>query len=221
MTEHTDAITAKPGPRSSLRVQVLLYDGCDELDAIAPFEVLQMAARLTGFRVELVTQDGAEEVTASKGLKVRPGGGRLSVEGRPDVLVVPGGNWIDRGPSGARAEAERGVIPAMLAELHRAGTVLAAVCTGAMLLSAAGLLKGRPAVTHHGALEELRAQGAVVVRARVVDDGDVITAGGITSGLDLALWLVERFAGAEVAHAVEQRLEYERRGVVWRRRSGA
>jgi transcriptional regulator GlxA family with amidase domain len=221
MTEHTDAVAGQPNPRSRLRIQVLLYDGCDELDAIAPFEVLQMAARRVDFQVALVTQDGAEEITASKGLKVRPGGGRLSVAGRPDVLVVPGGNWIDRGPIGARVEAERGVIPAILAELHRAGTVLAAVCTGAMLLSAAGLLKGRPAVTHHGALEDLRAQGAVVVRARVVDDGDVITAGGITSGLDLALWLVERFAGPEVAHAVEQRLEYERRGVVWRRDSGS
>jgi transcriptional regulator GlxA family with amidase domain len=205
---------------AGLRVQVLLYDGCDELDAIAPFEVLRMAARHTGWRVEVVTQDGAEEITTSKGLKVRPGC-RLNMTERPDLLVVPGGNWIDRGATGALAEAERGVIPAALAELHRAGTILAAVCTGSMLLATAGLLKGRPAVTHHGALDDLKVHGATVVRARVVDDGDVITAGGVTSGLDLALWLIERFAGAELAHSLEQRLEYERRGVVWRRDPGA
>jgi transcriptional regulator GlxA family with amidase domain len=133
------------------------------------------------------------------------------------VVIVPGGGWIDRSPQGARAEAQRGVLPAVLAELHRGGTVVASVCTGAMLVAAAGLLKGRPAVTHHGALDDLRAAGAEAVRARVVDAGDVVTAGGVTSGLDLALWLVERFAGPVVAHAVEEELEYEHRGVVWRR----
>ena len=101
--------------------------------------------------------------------------------------------------------------------MHNDGVILASVCTGAMLLATAGVLTGRPAVTHHGAIDDLQAAGARVVRARVVDDGNVITAGGITSGLDLALWIVERFVGAETAHAVEEGLEYERRGVVWRR----
>ncbi len=200
-----------------MRFQVLLYDGFDELDAIAPFEVLRIAAGSAGWQVDLVTRDGAEEVSAARGLKVRTGGVRLAEANRPDVLVVPGGGWVDRAPQGARAEALCGELPAVLAELHRTGTVLAAVCTGGMLLATAGLLRGRPAVTHHGALDDLRAAGAEVVRARVVDDGDVVTAGGITSGLDLALWLVERFAGPAAAHAVEERLEYERRGVVWRR----
>jgi transcriptional regulator GlxA family with amidase domain len=86
-----------------------------------------------------------------------------------------------------------------------------------MLLAAAGLTKERPATTHHLAREGLRAQGAEVYDARVVDDGDVLTSAGVTSGLDLALWLVERFASPALAHAVERRLEYERRGVVWRR----
>ena len=71
-------------------------------------------------------------------------------------------------------------------------------------------------MTHHFALAELAELGADLTEARVVDDGDVLTAGGVTSGLDLALWLTERFAGASVAAAVERRLEYERRGVVWR-----
>jgi len=101
--------------------------------------------------------------------------------------------------------------------LHAAGTIVAGVRTGAMLPAAAGLTKERPATTHHLAREELRALGAEVYDARVVDDGDVLTSAGVTSGLDLALWLVERFAGSALAHAVERRLEYERRGVVWRR----
>ncbi|MFI6079445.1 DJ-1/PfpI family protein [Streptomyces sp. NPDC051217] len=75
------------------------------------------------------------------------------------------------------------------------------ICTGVMVLSAAGLAKGRNATTHAGAKADLAAQGATVINARVVDDGDLITGGGITSGLDVALWLVERFVGAELGAA--------------------
>jgi transcriptional regulator GlxA family with amidase domain len=81
-----------------------------------------------------------------------------------------------------------------------------------MLLARAGILAGRPAVTHATALEDLRADGADVrPGARVVDDGDILTAGGVTSGLDLALHLVERYRGAEVADVAERLLEHERR----------
>jgi transcriptional regulator GlxA family with amidase domain len=86
-----------------------------------------------------------------------------------------------------------------------------------MLVAAAGLLSGRPAITHHGAIEDLKATGAEIVKARVVDEGDIITAGGITSGLELALWLLERYFTPETAHKIETMLEYERRGTVWRR----
>jgi transcriptional regulator GlxA family with amidase domain len=199
-----------------MRVEVVVYDGIDELDAIVPFEVLQSAALIDGadIEVKLVTLDGAEEVTAAHGLRLIPDG-RLGE--RPDVLIVPGGGWNSRAPRGAWAEFQRGELPAAIAELHQAGTTVAAVCTGAMLVAAGGLTKGRPAVTHHLALEELKDSGAEVVEARVVDDGDLVTAGGVTSGLDLALWLLERHFGARIASAVEGRLEHERRGVVWRR----
>lgn len=201
-------------------VQIVLFAGFDELDAIAPYEVLARAAELgADLRVEFVTVGGAPEVAAYFDLKVRPGG-RLGEGTRPDVVIVPGGGWNHRGPLGARAEAERGALPRALAELHAQGVTLAGVCTGGMLLAAAGVLRGRPATTHHLALEELRAAGAEVIHARVVDDGDVVTAGGVTSGLDLALWLVERFAGPGIAAAVEDRMEYERRGTVWRRVEG-
>jgi transcriptional regulator GlxA family with amidase domain len=85
-----------------------------------------------------------------------------------------------------------------------------------MLVAQAGLLKGRPAITHHVAVEELRAIGAEIVNARVVDDGNIVTSAGVTSGLDLTLWLIERYFNAQIAHEVEQELDYERRGTVWR-----
>jgi transcriptional regulator GlxA family with amidase domain len=198
-----------------MNVQIVIFNGFDELDAIAPHEVWHMARELKPeVEVQLVTLDGAKDITASNGLRVQAQG-QLAAK-RPDILVVPGGGWITRSPMGAWAEAQRGALTAKIAQLHREGVVMASVCTGAMLLSAAGLLKNRPATTNRGALDDLAAAGARVVRARVVDDGDVITAGGITSGLDLTLWLVERFLGAEIAHTVEERLEYERRGTVWR-----
>jgi transcriptional regulator GlxA family with amidase domain len=83
-------------------------------------------------------------------------------------------------------------------------------------LRSTGLLRGRHATTHHAAIAELRQAGAEVINARVVDDGDIITAGGVTSGLDLAFWLVERYFGPAIAVDIEQRLEYQRRGTVWR-----
>jgi transcriptional regulator GlxA family with amidase domain len=85
-----------------------------------------------------------------------------------------------------------------------------------MVLARAGVLDGRPAVTHASALDELRATDARVVEARVVDDGDVVTAGGVTSGLDLAVHLVEREFGEAVADAVTTTMEYEPRGEVYR-----
>lgn len=199
-----------------MNVQILIFDGFDELDAIGPYEIWRMAADVQPkFSVLLVSLDGAREITAANGLHVRAEA-KLAAT-RPDLVVVPGGGWLNRALAGAWAEAQRGSIPTTLAQLHREATTLASVCTGAMLLAAAGLLKDRPATTNHAAVEELRAMGARVISARVVDDGDIVTAGGITCGLDLTLWLVERFAGAEIAHVLEQHLEYERRGTVWKR----
>ena len=197
-----------------MHFQILIFDGFDELDALAPYEVLHNA-KSAGAQVELVSVDGAAEITANHGLRFRPAG-RLDPQQPPDVVIVPGGGWVGRLPKGTRAEAERGAIPKLLSALYQGGTTVAAVCTGAMLLAAAGMLRGRPAITHHGAIVDLETAGAVIVRARVVDDGRIITSGGVTSGLDLALWLVERHYGPQVAHKVETQMEYERRGTVWR-----
>ncbi len=199
-----------------MNVQIVIFNGFDELDAIGPHEIWHMAKDLKpDVEIQLVTADGSKEITASNGLRVQVEGQLAAT--RPDILVVPGGGWMGRSPAGAWAEAQRGALPAKIAQLHREGVIMASVCTGAMLLSAAGLLKNRPATTNRGALDELAAAGAQVVRARVVDDDDIITAGGITSGLDLSLWMVERFLSPKIAHTLEERLEYERRGTVWKR----
>jgi len=196
-------------------IAVLVYDGFDELDAVGPFEAFEMAADDGApFDVSLVTVAERASVTAAHGLRIDPDG-VLSADDPPDLLVVPGGGWNDRRERGAWAEAERGTVPDAVATAHAAGATVASVCTGGMLLSRAGLLRGRPAVTHSGALDDLRATDADVVEARVVDDGDVVTAGGITSGLDLALRLIERLADREIAEGVARRLEYDRRDDVW------
>jgi transcriptional regulator GlxA family with amidase domain len=200
-----------------MRFQILIFDGFDELDAIAPYEVLSNAVKTkAGDSVELVTMEAVGEITGDHGLRIRPSG-QLDLKHTPEVLVVPGGGWIDRSPKGAYAEALRGVIPQAIKSLHESGTICAAVCTGAMLLAAAGILKGRPATTHHGAFADLKDAGAELIHARVVDDGNIITAGGVTSGLDLALWLVERFYDPRVAQKIEIQMEHERRGTVWRK----
>jgi transcriptional regulator GlxA family with amidase domain len=193
-----------------MKVAIVIYDGFDELDAVGPYEVLRNAARARAeLSVELVTREPAEAVTASHGLEVVPQG---VLDGSHDLVIVPGGGWADRAEAGAWAEARRGDLPEALARVRAGGAAMASVCTGAMLLAAAGLTAGRRATTHHSAQGELAEHGAVVVPERVVDDGDLVTAGGVTAGIDLALWLVEREWGARLAEAIAREMEHERVG---------
>ena len=194
----------------STRIAIVVGEGVDELDAIGPYEVLTNATKLgADVAVRLVTLDGAGEVRGSHGLVFRTQG---RLEGTPDVVVVPGGGWNDRSEHGAWSQAERGGLPQRLTELAGGGALLASVCTGGMILATAGLLDGRRAITHQGAVAELAERGAEVVDARVVDDGDIVTAGGVTSGLDLALHLVERLFGEEIADKVAEEMEHSRVG---------
>jgi transcriptional regulator GlxA family with amidase domain len=194
-----------------MRIEIPLYDGFDEVDAIAPFEALANAATaVDALEVALVGAHEAGEVVGSHGA-------RLTVDtvlsDAADLVLVPGGGWISGG--GVRREHDAGILPARLRELHGAGTAMASVCTGAMLLAKAGITDGRPATTHRAALDDLDAAGALVDReARVVDDGDLLTCGGVTSGLDLALHLVEREWGAQLAGGIATLMEHERRGAV-------
>ena len=188
-------------------VDVLLYDGLDELDAVGPFEILAAA----GMTPRTVAVNASRPVTGSHGLRI----GVDAVLGTPPtLLVVPGGGWAsDAG--GVRTVIRDGTIPAWILECHAAGTVIAAVCTGGLIVASTGLLEGRPAVTHHLGLDGLRTMGADVrPDARVIDDGELLTCGGVTSGLDLAMHLVERYLGADAATAAAERIEHERRGPV-------
>ncbi|MDA0180767.1 DJ-1/PfpI family protein [Solirubrobacter phytolaccae] len=179
-----------------MTIEILLFDGFDDLDAFGPFEVFRTAGRDTRY----VTVEPVERVTSSHGTTVVPHG----VLGDPDLLVIPGGGWSDRAAGGAYLEAQRGVIGAKLVERHAAGRRIASVCTGAMLLAEAGLLTGRRAITHHTAIEDLRAAGADVAEdARYVDEGDIVTAGGVTSGIDMALYLL-----GDDADAVRREIEW-------------
>jgi transcriptional regulator GlxA family with amidase domain len=204
----------------AMRIEIVVFDGFDELDAIGPFEVLRLAATevVKDLDVGLVGELGGGEITASYGLKLTVDGG---LSGDADMVIVPGGGWNDATPDappqGARAVVARGVLPRRLAELHEGGTRMGSVCTGAMLLDAAGLTKGRPATTHCGAIDELRAHGADIKEGyRVVDDGDLITAGGVTSGIDMALYLVEREWGERLADGIAKEMEIKRDRRVWR-----
>ncbi|MCU4971882.1 DJ-1/PfpI family protein [Halobacteria archaeon AArc-m2/3/4] len=194
---------------------IVCFDGFDELDAIGPYEVLENGARAGGsVETRLMTLEPTDRVTASHGLRIEPDG-VLEDPDSPDLdlLLVPGGGWADGG--GVRTVVADGRLPDLVAQLYANGTTVASVCTGAMVLADAGLLEGRPATTHHDAVADLEAH-ADVVDARVVDDGDVLTAGGVTAGIDLALWLLEREFGADVAQRVAREMEHERRGEVVR-----
>jgi putative intracellular protease/amidase len=184
----------------TMNAEILLFDGFDELDAFGPFEGLADAID-TAF----VTLEGAREVTSARGVAVRAA---RQIGVRPDILIVPGGGWMDGRPQGVRREVGRGDIAAAIAARHAAGTTVASVCTGAILLAEAGVLDGRRATTNPEALGDLRDRGTVdVVAARVVDDGDVLTAGAPSCGLDLAIRLLERFGGAGSADAAARDLQ--------------
>lgn len=199
-------------PEDSESIAIVLFDGFDELDAIGPYEVLSLAAgQGANLSVELVTLESRTQVEANNGLKVIPDG---TLTDNADTIIVPGGGWNSRAEQSAWAEVQKGDLPKAIAEYHYSGKTIAGVCTGGMIMAAGEFLENRPAITHHGAIEDLREYGVTVVDARVVDDGDVITAGGVTSGLDLALWLVERMAGQDLANDVAGILEYERRGKI-------
>jgi transcriptional regulator GlxA family with amidase domain len=198
----------KPAPRDHLpmRIEIPLYPGFDEVDAIAPFEVLSNAEyAIEDLTVELVGAYGPGEVVAAHGARFLCAEG---LTGAADLVLVPGGGWVRGG--GVRDAYEDGRLAATLKTLHADGVAMASVCTGALLLAQAGITDGRPATTHRAALDALEERGALVDReARVVDDGDLLTCGGVTSGLDLAVHLVEREWGAELAGQIARLMEHE------------
>ncbi|MED3398406.1 DJ-1/PfpI family protein [Bacillus wiedmannii] len=199
-----------------MKIQIVLFDGFGELVSFASFEVLKRAIEEGApFTVELVSSVQKQEVTTSFGVTVKLHD-FLRMDNRPDLLIVPGGGWNHKAEHGARKEAELGTLTKIIREMHNEGTIVAGVCTGGMLLATSGILNDKKATMHHLAQSEMSEYGAEFLPYRIVDQGNVITARGVTSGLDLALWITEKFASPKIAAAVEYRMEYERRGVVWK-----
>jgi putative intracellular protease/amidase len=180
-----------------VEIAFLLFDGITPLDAIGPFEIL---GRLPGAKAKMVGK--------RKG-QVRTRGGSLAMTAdyslsevmRPDILLVPGG-------AGADAMAEDKEVTDWVAKAHEMTTWTTSVCTGALILGGAGVLKGIKATTHWRAMEDLKKYGAMPVRDRVVRQGKVVTAAGVSSGLDMALMLAAEIAGDEVAKAIQLGIEY-------------
>lgn len=187
-------------------VGIVLFDDVEELDAVGPWEVLAawvLAHPEDGWTVTSMSVDGGS-VRGAKGLTVQP---HSSFADAPplDVLLYPGGR-------GTRAHVTDEARLEWLRHQREVVPLVTSVCTGALVLAAAGLLHGRPATTHWGSLEALAALDPTIdVRPdeRFVDDGDVVTAAGVSAGIDMALHLVARLAGTDRAREVRRQIQYD------------
>ncbi|MDT7620713.1 MAG: hypothetical protein QOF99_1614 [Pseudonocardiales bacterium] len=181
-----------------MRIAILLFDRFTALDAVGPYEVL---SRLPGAetvfvaeRTGPVTNDvGSLSIVATATLAQTP---------RPDVVVVPGG------PGQAELMTD-GPVHEWLRAADATSTWTTSVCTGSLILAAAGLLAGRRATTHWLAVEQLPALGATPADERVVIDGKYVTAAGVSAGIDMGLTLAGRIAGDEVAQLIQLGIEYD------------
>lgn len=190
---------------NGMSVGVLVFDDAEELDVAGPFEVLTAWSQRSALspRVSTFSRDGAG-VRLANGLRLVPDRSADDV-GPLHVLVHPGG----RGTRALVADREH---LAWLRGLRARTPVVASVCTGSLVLAAAGLLAGRPATTHWAHYDDLAEIDPSVVldtEARFVDDGDVVTSAGISAGIDMALHLVARLDGDDAARAVRRQLQYD------------
>ena len=184
------------------RIAIALWDGVEELDFAGPYEVLTAWSRMSERHVTVTSasRDGAT-VTCSHGLKVVPDVSFDAV-GDLDLFVMPGGN--------TRPLLDDGEFIASVRRFADGGALMASVCTGAFVFQKAGLLEGRRAATHWSAVENLEALGVDVDRdARFVDEGMVVTAAGVSAGIDMALHLVARLESDEMSAAVRRYIQYE------------
>ncbi len=184
------------------RIGIAIWDGVEELDFAGPYEVLtawsRQSERPVTVRLIAATLD---PVTCAHGLRVLPDIAWSDGE-RFDLFLLPGGDTRPLQADDAFLQRLR--------DLAAGGALMTSVCTGALVYAKAGLLDGRPATTHWGALERLRAFDVQVdADARFVDDGNVITSAGVSAGIDMALHLVARLDSVEQAQAVRRYIQYD------------
>ncbi|MBO1754299.1 DJ-1/PfpI family protein [Allobranchiibius sp. CTAmp26] len=193
-------------PAVRRHIGLLLFDGVEELDAVGPWEVLSFWSREfpdDGYDVSCFSRDSGP-VRCAKGLTLHA---PLSYADAPswEVLLYPGGE-------GTRPHLVDEAQLDWVRDQRESVPLLTSVCTGSLVYAAAGLLAGRPATTYWGAIEELRAlDPSIEIRPddRYVDSGDVITASGVSAGIDMALHLVRRLAGEERARQVRRGIQYD------------
>lgn len=190
-------------------IAILIFDDVEELDFVGPWEVLSSwASQHPGDDVEVSTVrwggSPQDPVRCAKRLRVLADRGQAEL-GEPDVLLVPGGK-------GTRALMRDEPLAQALREAHARGALVTSVCTGSLVLAAAGLLDGKPATTHWSALSQLAATGEnIEVRPddRFVETGRIITAAGVSAGIDMALHLVAQLASVERAREVRRYIQYD------------
>lgn len=182
---------------------IVAYDDAEELDFVGPSEVFTMGAQANGEDRVVLLAERREPVRCHKGLRVIPD--HAFADAPPlDVVLLPGGQ-------GSRREQDN---PVMLDWVRRTAarcTWVTSVCSGALILHAAGLLKGRKATMHWSVVPMLREKGDVTVleRIRYVRDGNVVTSAGVSAGIDMALWLVGQIHGPDFARGVQRLMEYD------------
>jgi len=181
-----------------MRIAFLIFDDLTTLDAIGPFEVL---CRIPGAEVTFVGETAGIKRADPKSLGLVADSSIADVTSA-DILLVPGG----RGEAQVR---EKPHVLEWVREIDKTTDWTTSVCTGALVLGAAGLLKGHSATTHWTRLAKLREFGAEPRSQRFVEDGKIITAAGVSAGIDMALHLVRRVAGDTIAHAIQVGIEYD------------
>jgi putative intracellular protease/amidase len=182
-----------------VQIAIPLYPGFTALDAIGPYQVL---VHLLGVDLVLCAEQPGTVSDEDDLLHLRVDKAFDDVP-RPDVIVVPGGT-ITR-----RIALDRGPIVEWIAAVHPTTTFTTSVCTGALLLGAAGLLDGLDATTHWGAYDDLASFGARPTEQRIVRQGKIFTAAGVSAGIDLALTLAAELQGPEMAQAIQLGIEYD------------
>ncbi|MGB3455013.1 MAG: DJ-1/PfpI family protein [Litorimonas sp.] len=192
------------------QVGILIFDDVEELDFVGPWEVFQMVNEVASLRGELmplrnrlISRDG-RDVTAVKQMRVGAHAAMHEV-GDLDVLLVPGGY-------GTRALIKDADVMDWVVRTAAGCEWVTSVCTGAFVLAGAGLLEGRRATTHWAAFDEFRKSGLggeLVPHVRYVRDGNVVTAAGVSAGIDMSLWLVGQWFGAQTARDVARAMQYD------------
>lgn len=195
----------------TLRTGFLLFNDAEELDFVGPWEVFTMANEVAGhsggdkkpFETLMIAETN-EPVRCRKGMRVLPDA-TLENCGKLDIILIPGGQ-------GTRAEVKNEKLLAWIAKTAPGCTWITSVCTGALLLTAAGPARGKRVTTHWGFIDQLRARqeaAEVLEKVRYVRDGNVVTAAGVSAGIDMALWLVGQIESPAFARAVQRAMEYD------------